>query len=283
MEQTKTKLIEKMFMRTNQLLKIIGTALVIAACGNSKNMVTPEEESVVLSDQVMMSTLWLQHSSEAMVLRMQAYERAEGKFKENLKKHKPGELMAVIVDLDETVFDNSPYMARLVKSGADYEEESWSSWVSEGKADLVPGAYDFLKKVESRGVEVFYISNRKTELMGATLESMVENDLPFADEGHVLLMSEGPDKTQRREEVGSNYKVLLLVGDQLTDFTQDLEQFSMDLPEFDAVMDSVSNYFVLLPNPMYGGFENLIYRGAENLNNKDKNEMRRKALNTKQD
>ena len=37
----------------------------------------------------------------------------------------------VIVDIDETVLDNSPYQARLVVNNASYDEFTWAQWCRE--------------------------------------------------------------------------------------------------------------------------------------------------------
>jgi len=52
---------------------------------------------------------------------------------------------AVIVDVDETVLDNSPYQARLVRDGKPYNEFTWSEWVKEEAARPVPGALEFAR------------------------------------------------------------------------------------------------------------------------------------------
>ena len=47
--------------------------------------------------------------------------------------------LAIIVDVDETVLDNSPYQARLLRDGKFYDEFTWSEWVKEEAATAVPG------------------------------------------------------------------------------------------------------------------------------------------------
>lgn len=269
-------------MQIKHQFRVVMAALALAACGNGKEIVAVEDESVNISDQSMMATLWMQQSMESIFLREQSYKLAAEKFERNLQKHKADGMYAVIVDIDETVLDNSPYMARLIKTGQAYDNEGWSRWVNEGRAGLVPGVKGFLNKVEASGTEVFYISNRHADLMEATLENLNRHELPFADDAHVLLMTSESDKTERREEVKLNYKVLLLVGDQLTDFAQQKEDYSMAIFDVEGAKDSLDNYFVLLPNPMYGSFEDRIYKGEKDLQDRDKDEARRHSLITKE-
>ena len=47
---------------------------------------------------------------------------------------------AIVVDVDETVLDNSPYQARGVLDGTHFEKVSWGAWVAESQAPAVAGA-----------------------------------------------------------------------------------------------------------------------------------------------
>src|SRR3546814_16662525 len=53
---------------------------------------------------------------------------------------------AVIMDIDETVLDNSPYQARLIRDQAQYSDPTWDLWVAEKKAKAVPGVVDLNRK-----------------------------------------------------------------------------------------------------------------------------------------
>jgi predicted secreted acid phosphatase len=79
---------------------------------------------------------------------------------------------AVVMDVDETVLDNSPYQARLVRDGKEYDEATWDQWVAEKKAKPVPGVVDFAKAAAAKGVTMLYISNRAVHLKDATLANL---------------------------------------------------------------------------------------------------------------
>lgn len=278
------KLTEKTFMLSKKILAV-STLVLLTACGGNKEVTQTIDDSTPvapLSDQLVLSTLWFQNSSEANYIYRELYLRAEEKMTENLKKYK-GSKPSVILDIDETVLNNSAYEARLIKQGADYNPESWDSWVKEANAPLLPGVLPFLRKAESLGVEVFYISNRSVEMLQPTMENLQKYELPFVDPEHVLLREDEPLKFNRREKVKSKSHVLLYVGDQLTDFSEDMDQMMMENnPSFNKVMrDSIAQYFVLLPNPMYGSFEQKVYNGQK-LNDAQKSEARKQALRTRQ-
>ncbi len=274
-------------MQTN-IIKAGILALVITACGGSKNQTATGtmEPDVVLSDQLMMSTLWMQRSEEARFLQRQVYKLAETKLQTNMTKGYSKKPMAIILDLDETVLDNSPYEARLVLNRENFTNESWSKWVMEAQADLVPGAKEFLDMANRMGVEIFYVSNRSETHLGATIKNLQKFELPFADESHVLLKGgDNSSKTERREIIKERFKVVLLVGDQMSDFTEEpfIEEQAMMEGFISPMLDSANAYFVLLPNPIYGAFESGVYGGQRGLSDKVKNQYRRKALKPKQD
>lgn len=282
------KILEKIYMQTN-IVKAAVAALIITSCGGGKsNTETPAaaEKTTSLSDQLMMGTLWMQKSEEAAFLKRQAYEFAALKLEANMKKGEATKPLAVILDLDETVLDNSPYEARLILKGQNYKSASWEAWVNEANAEAVPGAVEFLQKANGMGVEIFYVSNRNESHLDPTVENLQRLELPFADPEHVLLKrDESSDKTERRETVKERFKVVLLVGDQMGDFTQE------PLMEIDAIrdgyvsplMDSAQAYFIMLPNPLYGSFESTLYGDQSGLSDEAKKMYRRKALNPKKD
>jgi 5'-nucleotidase (lipoprotein e(P4) family) len=75
----------------------------------------------------------------------------------------------VILDIDETVLDNSPYQARVIKSGGEFNEADWAAWCKETQARALPGAVEFTRFAASHGIAVIYISNRAKDLDQVTL------------------------------------------------------------------------------------------------------------------
>ena len=59
---------------------------------------------------------------------------------ESIKVVKNSKEAVIIMDLDETVLDNSKYQIELFKKSEKYNPESWNKWVEKEEADLVPGA-----------------------------------------------------------------------------------------------------------------------------------------------
>lgn len=178
---------------------------------------------------------------------------------------------AVVMDVDETVLDNSPYQARLIRDGKEYDEISWDQWVAEKKAKPLPGVVDFAKAAAEKGVTILYISNRAVHLKEATLANLREAGLPVADDsvflglGTVLEGCEqnGSEKNCRRRLAGQKYRVLMQFGDQIGDFVQ-VEANTRDGRQalFDEYDDWFGERWWMLPNPTYGSWEPALFNNA---------------------
>ena len=176
---------------------------------------------------------------------------------------------AVVLDLDETVLDNTVYQARLLRDRAEYDARSWGEWVGAGQADAVPGAREFIAAARKLGHTVFYVSNRDCAVppptatdpcpaKTATMRNLVALGIePAPDPARMLLRGERPEwnnslKSVRREFIAANYRIVALVGDDLGDFV-DPKVFAGDRERLEPRF-GVS--WFLLPNPVYGSWTN---------------------------
>ena len=130
----------------------------------------------------------------------------------------------------------------------------------QASARPTPGALAFLLHVQQSGCEVFYITNRDVRERASTLKNLNDLGFPFADEAHLLLMEGTSDKTERRAKVASTHRIVLLVGDQLRDFDERFKDRSVNMgrDRVDALGDTLMQYFILLPNPMYGTYRDAV-------------------------
>jgi len=208
----------------------------------------------MLSQQNVDATIYQNASAEGARLVEQCYELAKIRLDANLAR--PHELpAAVIVDVDETVLDNSPSNVTDIVHGRTWNKENWNEWVLRCSAKALPGALEFLRYAVAQRCEIYYITNRAANERNATIKNLFELGFPMADEAHVMTMENGvSDKTDRRARVAKKHYVALLCGDQLTDFDQRFKDRSTELgmPTVRALQDTLSRYFVLLPNPIYG-------------------------------
>lgn len=209
------------------------------------------------------STLWVQNAAEYKALCYQAYNAATDRLKNSLKKSGPLK-KAVILDLDETVLDNSPYQAKGVIEGEGYSESSWAEWVELAQAQAIPGSVGFLNFAHSQGVEIFYVTNRKSRHLDSTYQNLVELGVPVKRE-NMLMRTTSSNKTQRREKVLDDYQVELFIGDVMADFGERFEDLGLN--ERHVLTERLSREFgrkfIVLPNPMYGDWERSFYDGTK--------------------
>jgi 5'-nucleotidase, lipoprotein e(P4) family len=241
---------------------------------NKKDSQNPNEHLV-------MATLWYQRASECRALYYQAFNAAKLSLDKQLAipsdKSKP---KAVVVDIDETVLDNSPFETNSIRTGKSYSSAAWKEWTDMAKAQATPGALKFLKYAESKGVETFYISNRDTTATKKTLQNLKELGFPFADEAHILLKTNTSVKTVRRNKVSETHDILILAGDNIGDFDELLEDRSENygFGKVDSMKDLFGAKFIVLPNPMYGSWERQVLKSERKLNTDEKEKLRVKRL-----
>ncbi|HUR79737.1 MAG TPA: HAD family acid phosphatase [Thermoanaerobaculia bacterium] len=215
------------------------------------------------------AALWVRSSAEFRGASMQTFGAARRALDEALAdktrtgaleetNDDPNQPPAIVLDLDETTLDNTEFEARVIAAGMTYDEKMWKQWTSEGSAPAMPGATEFLQYADSRGVAVFYVTNRDEDERAGTVASIRKAGLPFADDR--LLLRADPkasDKSGRRKAVADRYRLLLLAGDDLNDFANMRAATWAERDAFVKKMESWwgTRWFVI-PNPMYGSFEN---------------------------
>ena len=233
------------------------------------------------------SVLWMQTSAEYRALSESTYRAAGGALvralgdpawtateqTDDFAKRSP----AVILDLDETVLDNSRFQAELARRRTAYSPDLWKEWVRMRRAGLVPGAGEFLQMARDRKVAVFFVTNRKIEEESDTLANLLALQVQAtADE----ILSAGEidpankegwpsDKTSRRQAIARDHRILLLVGDDLGDF------LSAKLTPEDRVRAAEKygawwgNRWFLLANPSYGSWDRALYDHNTQLPDRD--------------
>lgn len=235
--------------------------LLFAACATPRPVVPAPDPVHAFSQQNVNAALYQNASAEVAWLFEQAYAHARLKLDANLARpDTTGLPPAVIVDVDETVLDNSPYEMENLLHGRTYAPHTWKAWTARAAAAPIPGALAFLRYAAERGCAVFYITNRETDEQGPTIANLARYGFPMADSAHVMTMAGTSDKTPRRELVKRTHRVVLYVGDQLTDYDQALKDRSNDLglPAMYAMREALEREMILLPNVAYGYWRDAI-------------------------
>jgi acid phosphatase len=234
------------------------------------------------------ATVWMQTAVEYRASALQAYRAARVALdaaladpQETAALEQTGDASklppAVVLDLDETVLDNSAFEARLIAESTfanpvGYTERAWREWVRERRATAIAGAVEFLKYAADRGVTPVYISNRSAEDGGEadTRAVLTRLGIPVATDEDTLLMRDengwkASDKGTRRAWVAARHRILLQVGDNFEDFIS-VPQQSQTLAGRDALAARYTSWWgtkwIVLPNPTYGSWETAITVGA---------------------
>lgn len=274
---------------TITIFSALASVILLTSCGTktTDNKVaqsnTSDSKVTMTYDQLRsrentMSTLWCQKSDEAKALYLQGYNVATNRLKELLQKptDKP---YSIVLDLDETVLDNSPYQVQNVKDGTAFNPKNWDAWVKKASAKAVPGAKEFLQYAHQNGVQIYYVSDRDASQVDATIKNLEKEGIPVQGKDHLMFLEKGvKSKEGRRQKVQETTNLVMLLGDNLVDFADfsktSAEERSKKLEE---LKNEFGEKFIIFPNPMYGSWESTVYKGKK-LDAKGQIEERQKAL-----
>jgi 5'-nucleotidase (lipoprotein e(P4) family) len=254
------------------------------------------------------ATLYMQTAAEYRASCYQAYKWAAIQLEAlaKAKKATATKPFAVIMDLDETVLDNSRFQAMLLRNGLAWDKDLWKQWERDHSDDLtlIPGAKEFIEKAASiekklgPSVDVFFVSNRNgKEFKQQAQDALTRLGVPPKDAEHLKLVvdPEGEDsqnKTERFQQVRDHYDVLLYIGDNLRDFSEELafdklgfgkvnkapeeklteiiqarrDKVDSGQAEKTLVRDRLGTDWIILPNPTYGDWKAPLGRGESDFN-----------------
>jgi 5'-nucleotidase (lipoprotein e(P4) family) len=237
----------------------------------------PEEAKGPQANDNLNAVLWDQTAVEAKATMAQAYVLARIRFDEALADKsrtadpsvQSGDFAnkspAVVLDVDDTVLNTSQYQAWNVKHGTSFSSKTWTPYVNSKIDSAIPGAVEFTQYAASKGAKVFYVTNRTKEEEPATAERLKELGFPMGDNVDTLLTAKemedwGSAKSTRRAYVAKDYRLLLLVGDNLGDFT---DAYKGSIEERQKAFDDNSAHWgkdwIAIPNPTYGSWESAAY------------------------
>ncbi|MBI3452639.1 MAG: 5'-nucleotidase, lipoprotein e(P4) family [Rhodospirillales bacterium] len=222
---------------------------------------------------ILNATLWMQRSVEYKANSLAAFALARMRLDQALADKNwtgaPAEQTgnyqnlppAVILDIDETLLDNSRYQVWMIKNDKVFEPKTWGQFVAAQQSGPIPGALEFAKYADSKGVKVFYISNRTVDEKESTRKNMERLGFPMGGNVDTVLTSrERPDwtsaKSTRRAYVAKDYRVLLNIGDNFGDFVDAARGSEADrLKVYEENMPRWGREWIMISNPSYGSFE----------------------------
>ena len=266
--------------------------------GTASGSAAPEKASAQKTassgpNDLLNAALWQQGSVEAKANaiavyalgRMQLDAAVADKSASAIDQSDAGEKpVAVILDLDETVLDNSAYESGLVTSDSNYASKTWDKWTKAEDAKAVPGSLDYAEYANSKGVKVFYVTNRKADQEDATRANMKALGYPMGGNVDTFLMQgEEPDwksdKSSRRDHIAKDYRVVQMFGDNFNDFTAEARGTPAERQAaFETLKSHFSKDWFMLANPTYGSWESATYDNNYRLPDPEKRALKVKAL-----
>jgi 5'-nucleotidase (lipoprotein e(P4) family) len=263
-------------MRAPRSLYSVAALLTLSACTTTSSEHDPSQD---------LGILWVKHSAEYRANALQTYRDAREDLPQllndttwdALRGHgDPSTLPpAVILDVDETVVSNVDFQMTFERPFANHKLDTWSrSRDSLG----VPGVQAFVSTARELGIAVYFVTNRPCEPVDGnddpcpqkqtTVDDILELGIPV-DPEYVMLSGERPDwdreKSSRREYVAKTHRIIMLIGDDLSDFVPCVRESQRGACSNAATSESRAaalkqfadfwgNGWYILPNPMHGSW-----------------------------
>jgi 5'-nucleotidase (lipoprotein e(P4) family) len=229
--------------------------------------------------------LWARDAAEFDAISIQVYRAASDNLARLIADRSwtamPGQTSygqlppAIIFDIDETLVSNADFQASLEPP---FSNDKLHQWNANNKAVATPGAAEFVRLAREHGVELFFLTNRPCEILegvaepcaqeAVAVQDLVEAGIP-ADADHVMLANEKPawdrEKLSRRNRIAQDYRIIMLIGDDLSDFIPCVRK-KVYAPCSEAATaasrqkqtELYRNYWgagwFVLPNPMHGSW-----------------------------
>ena len=243
----------------------------IAACSSAPSTPLAGVKSHTLSTAVIYQT----SSKEYPVLSSFVYNQAIAALPTRFAN---GDV--VVMDVDETVLDNSTYQKERESIGLGYSSKSWADWVKREEATLVPGVANFIDEVVKRNGKVALITNRNKALDNHTWNNLLAQGLPLTTSNTCVIGRTAEDKEAVGQEGMVNDKdlrrlkltqgkiacsntstdtastwaaphtIIMQIGDNI----EDVGGVTQESANVDSLMPRVGTEIFILPNPMYGSW-----------------------------
>lgn len=249
---------------------VLGSVLATLLAGGVRAQEVPPND-------LLLATLWTQRSVEYKANALTVFALAKIRLDEALADKgwtaAPGEQKgdfaalppAVVLDVDETLVDNSLYQVWMLKNNQTFSTKTWNEFCAAQVSLAIPGAVEFTKYADSKGVKVFYITNRDASTEKDTRANMEKLGFPMGGNVDTFLMQGeqkewGSAKSTRRAVVAKDYRILLSIGDNFGDFDDRYRSSEADrMTAFESDKAYWGKQWLMIANPTYGSFDSATY------------------------
>ena len=268
----------------------------VAVCLLALAWATPAPAQEPPANDLLNAVLWMQRSVEYRAAALGAYALARLRLGQALAdpgwtaapREQTGAYQAlppaVILDIDETILDNSAYQAWMTLKGTSFDPKTWNAYVNTVTSQPIPGAVEFAKYADSKGVKVFYISNRTAEEEPATRKNLEKFGFPMGGNVDTMLMTKkqphwGSAKGTRRAYIAKSYRILINVGDNFGDFVDEYRGSEAErLKVMEEHKARWGREWIMIANPSYGSFESAPFGHDFKLSDAEKRKLKRGVL-----
>jgi len=258
----------------------LASTLLTASCTSTslQKSTEPDNEAPTYVSANLDATAWVQTSSEYMSIALGTYaaaaESLDAQFQCRSGKTAPKN-SAVVLDIDETVLDNSPYQAWLIIESQKEGEpvgltpSTWRAWMKLAEARAVPGAVDFVQFAQACGLNVFYITNRQCTSIDRcqeeawTIRNLENVGLRSTPVTRILMKNEKPEwassgkQARRRYLLEQGFNIVMLIGDDSNDMMDGVYKESIAHRQHMVTTNSSKwgKAWFVLPGPTYGSWK----------------------------
>ncbi|MEN9947081.1 MAG: hypothetical protein RLZZ293_1467 [Pseudomonadota bacterium] len=257
--------------------KILSLILVGCACSTFANEKIQSCSSQVKQVEITNAVKWYRNSAEKKALYAQGYNLGTQYVENTVKQqHLKPKTWGVILDIDETILDNSWYFrqcGQLVDS-----ESNFSRYVANPhKSVALPGALAFVNLVHKLGGYVSLVSNRDgtfSDNSGKVLDSTLANlrqesvyfdQILLANDNSATPTNKNPrfqavitGKYDAKQMVWSNelpaHQVIAFFGDNIQDFPEFKQAKMNALTGNEVDYAKFGKGYFIFPNPLYGSW-----------------------------
>ena len=191
---------------------------------------------------------------------------------------------AVVLDVDETILDNSGYQAWMTLKDTAFEPKTWTAFVNTVSSVPIPGAVEFAQYAAAKGVAVFYVTNRTVEEEPATRRNLEKYGFPMGGAIDTMLTTRKQQdwtsaKGTRRAFIARTHRILLNIGDNFADFVDEYRGGEADrLKVMEQHRSRWGREWIMIANPTYGSFESAPFNHDFKLSPADRRKAKRGAL-----
>jgi 5'-nucleotidase (lipoprotein e(P4) family) len=215
---------------------------------------------------------WYRDSAERIAQYNEIYTLGLEKIQQKVKQQKLGKKnWGVILDIDETVLDNSEYAKEDVLTCNNASLKGFYAFAEQKLSIATPGASNFTCKIQKLGGKVVLITNRDgtfdNKIQKATIDNLKSAGICFNN----VVFANGPkdnNKTPRFEAVTvgkynniiatgklPQLKILGYFGDNIQDFPNITQSEAIKQDQNSDFYKKFGQDYFSLPNPTYGSWE----------------------------